>query len=152
MEKAVEMNPQSYLYWGNLADAYQETPGRAAEAIRTYRKAIELTRQRLAMNPEQADLRASLAKYYAGAREKDKALAEIAIARRDAPVHPKVLFKAASVYEQCGERENAISALDLALKSGYSWEEARRSPELAELLKDPRWAPLSPDRGAGKRQ
>ncbi len=49
---------------------------------------------------------------------------------------------AALVYEIAGRREAAIGALDLALQNGYSIEEARREPDLAELRKDARYEKL----------
>ncbi len=143
MEKATEMEPENYVYWGNLGDAYRWAPESKERAPEAYRHAIKLGEQVLTMNADNANLRAALAGYYAKLPDKAKALAEIAWARRLAPVNPQVLFKAALVYEITGRREQALGALDLALQSGYSMEEAITEPELAELRKDPRFAGLN---------
>ncbi|HVN05948.1 MAG TPA: protein kinase [Bryobacteraceae bacterium] len=142
MEKAAEMDPTNYIYWGNLGDAYRWAPEYKAHAREAYTRAIALAGQQAGVNPNDAGLRASLAGYYAKLPEAAKALAEIAWARRLAPMNPAVLFKAAMVYEIIGRRNQALSALDLAFEGGYSIDEARREPELVELRKDPRYGRL----------
>jgi tetratricopeptide (TPR) repeat protein/predicted Ser/Thr protein kinase len=146
MERAVEMDRNNYVYWGNLGDAYRWAPEYKDRAPQAYRQAIELAGRQPAMNPNDADLLSTLADYYAKLPDRAKALAEIAQARRLAPMNPNVLFKAALVYEVAGRRDQAVSALDLALQAGYSIEEVRRDPELADLRKDPQYARL--DRAA----
>ena len=59
-------------------------------------------------------------------------------ARRLAPSDQNVAFTSVLVFELAGKRERALAALKEALGAGYSLEEARREPELAELRKDPR--------------
>ena len=140
MEKAAELEPGSYVIWGNLADAYQWTSDHRASAAGAYRKAIELAEKQLALNPNNGDLRASQALNYAQIDEPVKALAEIAQARRLAPMQPKVLFKSGVVYELTGRRGRALDALERAVESGYSVEEVRRAPTLSALRKDPLYA------------
>ena len=142
MEKAVELDPNSYLIWQNLADAYRWSLEHRASAPAAYQRAIQLAERQLAINPNDAVLRSSLASYHAKLSNREKALAEIGRARRLAPTNSKVLLIAALVLELAGKRDQAISALDLALKSGYSIHEVRRDPELAELRKDPRYERL----------
>ncbi len=149
MEKATEMEPGNYVYMGNLGDAYRWAPGYQDRAPEAYRQAIQLAEQELTLNPQNADLRSSLAGYYAKLPDHAEALAEIARARRLAPMNPQVLFKAALVYEIAGRREQALGALDLALQSGYSMDEARQEPELAALRKDPRYQRLEQRMAAG---
>jgi serine/threonine-protein kinase len=142
MEKAVEMNGASSVNWGNLGDAYRWAPESRPKAAEAYKHAITLAEPQLALNPNNVELRAQLAAYYAKLPDKAKALAEIAQARRLAPTHATVLFKAAMVYEINGRRDQAISALDLAIQAGYSKVEIRREPEFAELRRDPRYQAL----------
>jgi Flp pilus assembly protein TadD/TolB-like protein/predicted Ser/Thr protein kinase len=143
MEKAVEMDRSNYVYWGNLGDAYRLVPEYRDRAPDAYRQAIKLASQQPNSSASDADLRSSVAGYYAKLPDNAKALAEIAQARRQAPMNPTVLFKAALVYEITGRREQAINALELALQSGYSMDEASREPDLAELRKDPRYQRLT---------
>lgn len=142
MERAVEMDPKSPRYQGNLADAYRWAPGQAASAAKSYRQALQLAEQQLVLNPNDADLRATVAVYYAKLPDRERSLAEVARARRLAPMQPKVLFKSALVYELTGQRDPAINALDLALQAGYSIAEIRAEPELGELRKDARYERL----------
>ena len=142
MEKAVEMEANNYVYWGNLGDAYRAAPEFKDRATEAYRRAIELAGQQFNASSNTADLHADVAGYYAKLPDRAKAQAEIAQARRLAPLNPNVLFKAAIVYEISGRRDQAIGALDLALQGGYSIDEVRREPDLAELRKDPRYQRL----------
>jgi serine/threonine-protein kinase len=142
MEKAVEMDPAEYRYWGNLGDAYRWTPDYKSKAAGAYKKAIELARQTGNNGAGDADLHATLAGYCAKLPNVTKALAEIAQARRLAPMNPRVLFQSALVYEISGKREQAIGALELSLQAGYSIDEIRTEPELTALRKDPRYLRL----------
>ncbi len=141
MEKATGMDPANYVYWGNLGDAYRWAPEYKVRAADAYKRAIALA-ARPNMNPNDADLRSILAVYYAKLPDQSKALAEIAQARRLAPMNPDVLFRSALAYEITGRRDQAIGALDLALQAGYSLDEARQEPDLAELRKDPRYGKI----------
>jgi tetratricopeptide (TPR) repeat protein len=140
MKKAVDLEGDDYLHWGNLGDAYRWTPTLAHEAPDAYHRAIELADRELRVNPRNARVRGSLAVYWAKLGEKDKALAEIDRAVQLAPANTIVLFDSVLVHELTNERERALSALDTALREGYSIDEVRREPELKELRKDPRYA------------
>jgi len=146
MEKAVEIEGSSALLWGNLADAFRWTPERASDAAPAYRRAIQLAEQSLAANPNDATVRSRLAVYYAKLPDRGRSLAQIALARRLAPTHADVLFKSALVYELAGERNRAVTALELAVQSGYSLAEVEREPELAKLREDPRYGQITAGR------
>ena len=57
-------------------------------------------------------------------------------------MNTKGLAKSALVYEITGRRDQALSALELAVQNGYSLQEIRRDLELASLRQDPRYARL----------
>jgi serine/threonine-protein kinase len=139
MEKAVEMEPQNSMFWGNLGDSYRWAPGSTNRADAAYRRAIGLADQQLAMNPNDAEHRASLAEYAAKLQDRNRAMEEIARARRLAPNNPSVLVKSARVYEILRLRDRAIAALQTALESGYSMEEVRHDPEFNKLREDSRF-------------
>jgi serine/threonine-protein kinase len=152
MEKATEMEAGNYVYWGNLGDAYRWAPDEKQRAAEAYRQAIKLAEQQAEARPRDPEVRSDLASYQAKLPDAPIALSQIAQARRLAPMNPQVLFKAALVYEISGRRDQAIGALDLALQSGYSIDEVRREPDLAELRKDSRYAQLDARAAAaGKR-
>ena len=142
MEKAFEMEPNNYLFAGNLAEAYWWVSEYKDKAADVYRRAIELADQQLAVNPDDPNIQGNLGSYHAKLHEPDKALKHIAQARRLAPMDPKILIKSAFVYAVTGKTEQALGALDLALQAGYSIFEIRRAPDLAELRKDPRYLEL----------
>lgn len=150
MEKAVEMEPNDWVYWGNLGDAYRWTPDFRRRAPAAYARAIQLAAQQPNINPNDGGLHSTLALYRAKLGDASKALGEIAEARRLAPMNSRVLFKAALVYEITGKREQALNALDLALQGGYSRDEVRSEPELAELRKDPRYQRLDKEPSAAR--
>jgi len=141
-EKAVELAPKDPVRWGNLADAYRWTPTLAVKAPEAFRKAIELSEGALARNPKDARLKSNLAVYRLSSGDQDGALRDTAAALRLAPNEGFVLFRAALVYEQAGMRDRALTKLEECLKAGYSMQEIRKAPPLAELRKDERFLRL----------
>jgi eukaryotic-like serine/threonine-protein kinase len=147
-EKALALGAaDERLIWGNLAESYRVS-GRRGKAAEAYRQAIRLAERDLAVNPRNAELRASLALYTIGISDTQRALTEIAQARKLAPESWTVLFRAALVYEMAGRRDEALQALEGALKQGCPFAEVQRHPDLAELRRDPRYAALPGSPGA----
>jgi serine/threonine protein kinase/tetratricopeptide (TPR) repeat protein len=140
-EKAVEMNPNYELAVGNLADGYRWS-GRKQEAIATYGKAIALAYKDLQVNPRAASTMADLALYYAKKGDSTQALDFIRHARSIEPANISMLYTQAVIYCLAGREEESLTVLDEALQKGYSLEEAKNDPELAELQKLPQFAQL----------
>ncbi|MGC2696516.1 MAG: tetratricopeptide repeat protein, partial [Candidatus Angelobacter sp.] len=138
-EKAVKMQPNEYLWWGNLGDAYRWAPGQAARAKPAYDNAIRLVREHLSLHPDDLDARTHMALYLAKSGDKKSALAEIAVVDRAAKKEAEVLFGAAVVHELCGERNVAMDTLSAALKQGYALREIKNEPELVALRADARY-------------
>jgi tetratricopeptide (TPR) repeat protein len=138
-QKAVELDPKNYLYWGNLGDACRWAPGMRSKAGGAYAKAIPLAREKLAVNPNDARVRTSLALYLAKSGDTPGALAEIAIVEKANGNDPGTLFKTAVVYELAHDRDQAIKALKRAIDAGYSMHEVENEPELAALRSDNRY-------------
>lgn len=139
MEKAVELSANNYLYWGNLADAYRWTPGNQAKAKDAYLRAIQLAREKLAANPEDSNLRSSIAGWLSKRGDSAEALTEAARAEASPQKKPGALFKCALAYEIAGKRDKALQALQAAVDGGYSLREIRTEPELASLRTDVRY-------------
>ena len=144
MEKAAQLAPSEFLPWGNLADAYRWAPGMTGKAAPAYRKAIELAETQLAVNPNDFQIRASIAVYQAKLGNRDPALKEISRALKQASGNVNVLFKSAIVFELCGDRALALRQLDAAMKGGYSVQEVEGEPEFARLRMDPLYSRLLP--------
>ena len=142
MKKAVELNPHDHVLWRNLADSYRQVPSLAAQAPDAYRKALEASRQQLAINPKDKDALSGSALYEAHLGNQPEARDYISKAIKQAPGDSDVLFTAALVYEMIGERKAALNYLRESLKSGFSLEDVRREPELQALRSDRRYQEL----------
>jgi Flp pilus assembly protein TadD len=64
-EKAVETNPTDYRIWGNLGAVYSLIPSRQEERLDAYRRAVVLGESELEINPNDPQLLAILAQWYA---------------------------------------------------------------------------------------
>ena len=64
-QKAVDLGANSYLSWGNLADAMRWTSGYQTKAPDAYRKAIALAKEATNKNPKDAELASTIATYLA---------------------------------------------------------------------------------------
>jgi len=140
-QKALEIKPNYELAVGNLADAYRWS-GRKQEAMATYDKAIALAYKELQVNPRAASTMEHLALYYAKKGDSAHALEFIRHARSIEPENVSLLYNQAVVSCLAGRQSESLSVLDEALQKGYSLEEAKNDPELAELQKLPQFAQL----------
>ena len=138
-EKAVNMEPGEYLWWGNLGDAYRWAPGQAAKAKPAYENAIRQLRENIAAHPDDLDLQSILALYLAKHGDKQAALDQLKAGDAAPKKTPVILFRSAVVHEICGEREQALAALAASLKSGYALKEIKNEPELVALRTDSRY-------------
>jgi eukaryotic-like serine/threonine-protein kinase len=138
-EKAVALGAGNYVLFGNLADSYLRTPDLVHKAEATYRKAIDLAEQQLAINPKNAASWSRLARYRVRIGESEKALTDIHRARQLAPTDTTVGFNALLVYERAGHRSEAIRTLDELLKGNYPLDQVEREPELEQFRQDPRY-------------
>jgi eukaryotic-like serine/threonine-protein kinase len=139
LEKAVELAPNRYLYWANLADAYRWSPGHKVKAGEAYAHAIKMVRDELAKKPDDPDLLSRLALYLAKSDDKAAAFDVLDRFERVAPTQAVMLFRIAVAYEVCGLRDKAVTALEKAMKAGYSEKEVRGDPELLALRNDIRF-------------
>jgi len=141
-EKAAELNAQDYSLWGNLADAYRWIPGKQSQAKETYTRAIALAKQRLAVNPRDAEVLRNLAQYHAKTGDARRARELLSQALAIAPSEVNVLFSAAEVSSVIGDREKALDYLERTIQVGYPHFEIQANPEFAKLRDDPRFRNL----------
>ncbi len=144
-EKALEHGgAHFYLYWANLADAYRFTEGHEEKAREAYLQAIRLIGAELERSRKTSvRLRSRLALYRAKRGDREEALAELGKIAQIEESEAADLYRIAVVYEVCGEREKALTALAGALRAGFSLQETRRDPELFDLRSDPRYQRLT---------
>ena len=141
-EQSTELDPQNYLIWGNLGDAYYWAPGRRAESMGAYAKAITLGNEKLRVNPRDAEVLSSLAMYHAMRGERKPALDKLEGALGVSPKNPALLFNAGITYEQLGDTQHAIDALEKAVAGGISAATLRDTPNFDGLRANPRYMKL----------
>jgi len=141
-EEAIKLDDRNSVVWGNLGDAYYWTPGRRAEAVGAYQKAISLTTGELQVNPRDASLLGYIAVYYAMLAKKEPALKSLEKALRLAPDDAELRFNAALVHYQLGQKDQALSWLDKALAAGFSQTTLRDTPNFDNLRADRRFQDL----------
>jgi tetratricopeptide (TPR) repeat protein/TolB-like protein/predicted Ser/Thr protein kinase len=141
-EKAVEIDPQEYLWRGNLGDARYWAPGQRANATNAYEQAIRLAKEYLRVNPRDARALGYLAYYYAMLENKQAALSSIQQALTLAPNDPELRFNAALTHNKLGQINQALEWLEKALAAGINPATVRDSPFLDNLRADPRYLEL----------
>ena len=140
--KALELDNKDPLYWGNLADTDMQIASAAAEAKDAYQRAIALSRERLAVNPRDADVMGRMSLYLARVSECVQARQSIEEARRLAPDRVVLIFKAAKIAEACHDRASALRYLESAIQRGYSRREVDQDPDLGPLRQSPAYAAM----------
>lgn len=128
---AVELKPDNYQLWGNLADSYRWA-GQQDKARHSYQQAIRLVNLLLEKSPRLQNARLRLGLYLAKSGQHRQALQELAAAGE---LHkPQQLINAAQILEISGEREAATSHLQKALQLGYEFTSLETEPEFKQLL------------------
>jgi eukaryotic-like serine/threonine-protein kinase len=150
-EKAVDLGANNYQFWGNLGDGYRWAPGRRNEAASAYRRAGDLIQQQIAQKPEDADLRTRHALYLVKMGDRAAALQEVERVAQHPTLTAQMLYRLCVVYELAGNREQALKALERALKQGYPAQELQKEPELVALRADARYHRLIDASGAKPR-
>jgi serine/threonine-protein kinase len=141
-KKATDLAPDVSDFRGDLADSYRWDPKLATQASDTYRHAIDLAQREIAVNPRDSELHSRVATWWAALGIRKEAASEIAQAIELTPGDGLVQFRAALVYEQTGQRDRALGALQAALKAGYPSDEFSKAPPLKALREDPRFRRL----------
>jgi serine/threonine-protein kinase len=141
-EQATQLDPRNYVLWGNLGDAYYWATGRRADAMAAYGKGIALAEEKLRVNPRDAEALRSLAVYHAMRGERKPALDNLGGALRLNPKGPGLLFNAGIVYQQLGDTQRALDALERAVAAGISPATLRDTPNFDDLRANPRYLKL----------
>ena len=141
-EQAVKLNAKNFTLWGNLGDAYYSTPGRRAESVDAYRKAISLADGMLAVNARDSGTLARTAEYYAMTDNMEEASRLLARATSVAPNDPFAHFKTAIIRNHFSDVNGALDSLEKAVQHGYSSTIIRDAPEFDNLWSQPRFQQL----------
>ncbi len=141
-EKARGLDDHLYISWGNLGDALYWLPGRRPDATAAYKQATALAQVQVQVNPRDATARAYLADYSAMVGDKSTAAVQIRKALELAPTDPDVMFRAALVYNQFGDRQQTLDWLKKAAEARFSVSTIRDTPDFDPLHSDPRFITL----------
>ncbi|MCP4547597.1 MAG: protein kinase [bacterium] len=140
--RSTELNPNDYRVWGNLGSQYDRLPGMAAKAESSFRHAVELAEEQLAVNPDDTGVFGPLGSYYVELQEREKGKALLERLLLLAPDDVNQLFQAGHTFEQLGMRERALECLGRALELGYPRERIESAVWLEDLIEDPRYTAL----------
>jgi tetratricopeptide (TPR) repeat protein len=144
LQQALKIDDRDWLNWGNLGDTLYQIPARRQEALSAYRKAIELARTRLEVNPKDFSTLAFTADYYAMLDEERQAREQLARALEVTSSDAEVLFRAAILHNHFGDTEKTLDFLNKAVAAGYSRTAIRDTPDFDRLKDDPRFRALLP--------
>ncbi len=136
LQKATESDSQNYIAWGDLGDALYWNRGHRTESRDVYRKAIELARESIRVNPKDSGALSCVASYSAMLGERDTAVTALHQALAASPNDPDVLFRAAVVYNQFGRRDETLEWLRRATEAGFSRSTIRDTPDFSQLQQD----------------
>jgi tetratricopeptide (TPR) repeat protein len=136
LRKASELDGRNYIAWGDLADALYWTPDQRSQSPAIYRKAIDLARGSVKVNPKDSGALSCLASYTAMLGDRDAALGALREALAVSPNDPDVMFRAAVIYNHFGEREQTMDWLRKATQAGFSKSTVRDTPDFAQLQQD----------------
>jgi tetratricopeptide (TPR) repeat protein len=139
MKKATEMVPNDHVLWRNLGDSYDQIPSRRPDARQAYARALATATAALKVNPKDPVVLSGIALYQAHLGNSQQAEEFINRALEIAPKDSDTLFTSALVYELIGHRDQALKAVQAAVKAGYSLDEIEKEPELRGLQSDPRY-------------
>ncbi|MEP4148717.1 MAG: tetratricopeptide repeat protein [Halioglobus sp.] len=141
--KALELSPENADVWGALGDSYRFSSQTAELALPTYARALELSQQRLRINPSDGDTFALIGHYYAASGDKESALANIEKAIELSPQSFSVHYAAAKALCSLGDPEEALGYIEKAIQYGYPRELLRADGSLRELTSNPRFEELA---------
>jgi eukaryotic-like serine/threonine-protein kinase len=145
-EQSTQLDPQNYVLWGNLGDAYFWTPERRHEAAGAYTRATALALEALRVNSRDAVALSSVSLYRAMLGERRAAVDYLERALRIEPKRPDLLLNAAIAYRQLGEEDQALDYLEKAVTAGLPAESLRDLPNFDSLRNKPRFQKLFPQR------
>jgi tetratricopeptide (TPR) repeat protein len=136
------MEPNNFVFQGDLADAYRWS-GNAAKAKAAYDRAIAIGFKSYQVNTKDAEALGEVALFYAKEQDDEHAKSFIGRARALDPGLNTLMYDEATIHALARRNSEALKSLSLALKNGYSWKEASSDPELKALRGLPEFEELS---------
>ena len=140
-QTAVMLQPDDYLARSNLGDALW-IAGRGDEATQQFERAGALAKKAFEVNPSDPFTIMDLSWINAMLDKHDEARALIDRARTLAPDDPYAHYYDGLVSLRAGQRDAALTALQVAAEKGYSRQLLAAEPHLASLRNDPNFSAI----------
>ncbi len=134
MEAGIDLDSTNYSLYGNLGSAYRWSKGNEGKAEAAFRRAIELGQKALEVTPQDDNIRANLAEYWAKLGQPKKALEQLD--QIPVEVRGKYAGRIAVVYELTGQRKKAIETATQLATDTVLLNEMKNEPELKGLWSD----------------
>ncbi|NVK21965.1 MAG: tetratricopeptide repeat protein [Kangiellaceae bacterium] len=131
--QAIQLTPNSYVFWLNLADTKIQQPNYSSEALAHYQHAINLAQDIIAINPNDAEARIALA--WCNAQLNNKISAEnhmnnaLSLSNQD----PSILFLAAKTAAKIGDIQKGQEFLQQSIELGFPLKIIEVSPFVKQL-------------------
>jgi serine/threonine-protein kinase len=137
----LELSKYKSIIWVNLASALYWAPGEREKSRPAYSRALTLARAELRVSPDDRALLFRIADCQSRLGQAAEARASLARALKAGPPPSSAdLFKSGVIYEQLGDRARALASIQKAIDGGYPRDNVERSPDLAKLRADARFA------------
>jgi serine/threonine protein kinase/tetratricopeptide (TPR) repeat protein len=137
-ETALKLDDRDYAVWGNLAQTYYQLPDGRKKALELFQKATDMAEKQRKINPRDVIVLADLAEYQAKLDNPDRADFFIKQALSLASDNVELMVRAGGVYEELGDRENALKWIIKSIDNHYPVTILKRLPELEQMFTDPR--------------
>jgi serine/threonine-protein kinase len=144
--RAVELGPDDHWSWGSLAKIYSFLEGQEDASRAAYAKAAELASAVLERNERDWLTLARLAMYNVMSGVVEDGVKRITIAVDEGPHLSEVHYLDAAIHSQLGRQEQALDALERAIKLGSPVQMIARDPQFADLRDDDRFKSLIDER------
>jgi eukaryotic-like serine/threonine-protein kinase len=149
-KRAVDLDPNQFDTWGDLAETYIAAGKHETQAATAFQKAAALAEEERKRTPNDSYTISMLGKYYASLHNETRALPLLRKAIALAPEDPDVAERVAEAYEVLGRRKDALEFITKALQLGYSANYAKASPTFKSLRLDPDAPPAIRESGSSR--
>ena len=146
-ERALRMPPNVYYLYGDLAEAYDQIPGKQEESRKNYAKALQLAEQQLSVNPNDGGVLCHAAFYAAKLDEQVKAEKYRLAGLKLSPHDPHARLYSAQVLAQFHQDSQALAELDRALKAGLSASDITNDPTWERFAAYPKYKAMMANAG-----
>jgi predicted O-linked N-acetylglucosamine transferase (SPINDLY family) len=119
-QQAVNLNPNKYVFRGNLADALKYAGNQQVMSAQQYKAALNLARQNETINPSDQTIKSSIARYNSELNSCQEANNQSEQFVFEQPDDPYIYYDLALVAINCSSDNDVLLYLKKSLTLGYS--------------------------------